>query len=135
MYVYAKKLLSILLLSPMKNNLYLFINYDNIISIKVNSGCDERIYSNKSYNYDYDTDNSETSFNDLKDFNDFDDSLNKLNKIRTNFIKKSILDELSNNYTSIYHKISLIDSYVNQKEVPLCNLTSGGLLDDFNFTL
>ena len=126
MYVYTKKLLSVLLLSPIKNNFYLFINYDNNISIKVNSGCDERIYNNN---------NNDTNFDDLKDFDDFDDSLNKLHRIRTNFIKKNILNELTDDNTSIYKKMGLIDAFVRKNDVPLFNLTAGSLMDDFNFML
>ena len=89
------------------NNSYLLSTFSNTNYRSVNSGNDERFPINET--------NNEA----------------QMNNIYINHEKKKLLDILQNDKISINIKLNLLEDNI----IKPINLTAGGLMGDFNFTL
>ena len=89
------------------NNSYLLSTFSNTNYRSVNSGNDERYPINET--------NNEA----------------QMNNIYINHEKKKLLDILQNDKISINTKLDLLED----NTIKPINLTAGGLMDDFNFTI
>ena len=89
------------------NNSYLLSTFSNTNYRSVNSGNDERYPINET--------NNEA----------------QMNNIYINHEKKKLLDILQNDKISINIKLNLL----HDNSIKPINLTAGGLMDDFNFTI
>lgn len=91
--------------------------------------------TNNKINYNFDDINTSTKNSGLdqryNNSTDFNQTLNY--KIKENILKLSLLSKLKDNQTSEIDKIKLIeDSKLFDNNI-MVNISSGGLMDDYNF--
>ena len=111
--MFNSKIWAFLLLVPYNHKIHLIYDYEESnYNIKKNLGNDERF---------------NTAIQDI--------NIDKLNEIKSNMVKKDLIELLNNSNTNVHNKLYIIEKYMlndDKNSIRSYDLTAGNLFRDFH---